>query len=46
MALRQTDTGMKRQEIERIVRRSAEGSSPWSALEIASEAAQTLAVAR
>jgi GcrA cell cycle regulator len=46
IGLRQRDVGMKRQEIERIVRRFVEGPPPLSSLEIASEAAETLAVAR
>jgi hypothetical protein len=46
VGLRQKAVGMKRQEIERIVRRFVEAPSQRSSLEIASEAAQTLAVAR
>ena len=40
------DVGMKHREIERIVRRFVEAPPPWSSQEMASEAAQTLAVAR
>ena len=46
MGLRLRSVGIKRQEIERIVRRFVEGPPQRSSLEIASEAAQTLAVAR
>jgi GcrA cell cycle regulator len=47
MALRHRDVGMKRKEIDRIVRRYVEGPSHWSSLEASREASQiaTLAVA-
>jgi GcrA cell cycle regulator len=48
MALRHREVGMKRREIDRIVRRYVEGPSQWSSLEMSHEDSQTatLAIAR